>query len=146
MVILLSFWILVVVCCAYGAAFGGRSGRIGVTIFASGALLTGFATLVDREWRATVYLVFWIDLLCLIGFLFLALRSRHYWPLWFAGLHLVAVLVHLVTIITPHFLPKAYVALQAFWAIPMLVIMVAGIRRDRQAMKESAFLPPCSPL
>jgi hypothetical protein len=144
--IFLTFWILVVVCCAYGAAFGGRSGRVGVLIFVSGALLTGVATLVDHEWLATVYPIFWIDVLCLIGFLMLALKSRHYWPMWFAGFHLVAVLVHLATIIKPHFLPKAYVALQTFWAVPMLIVMVIGIHRDRSAKKASAFFRRSSPL
>ena len=143
--IFLSFWALVLICCAYGAIFGGRSGQAGVAIFVGGALLTGVATLVDHEWMATVYPIFWIDVLCLIGFTMLALQSRHYWPLWFAAFHLVAVLVHLATILTPHFLPKAYVALQTFWAIPMLLVMVRGIYLDRNALKAYAILPLSSP-
>jgi hypothetical protein len=143
-VILYSFWLLTAGCALYGVVRGGRSGRWAVTIFVSGALLTGLVTLRDPDWHDTVYPILWIDLACLLGFLIVALRSRHYWPLWFSAFHLVAVGVHLATIVRPNYMPKAYAALQTFWSIPMLLVMVRGIVLDRRVMKRRARWPRSS--
>jgi hypothetical protein len=137
MVILASFWLLTAACAIYGFMYGGSSGRWGVGLFVAGALLTGLATLRDRAWSSTVYPIMWIDIACLVGFLILALRSRHFWPLWFAAFQMVAVSAHLATIARPSFMPKAYAAFQTFWSIPMLLVMVRGIVLDRRATKRA---------
>ena len=70
-------------------------------------------------------------LLLLLGLSWVAARSGSFWPLWFVGLHLANVTTHLATIAAPSWRPWVYYALQSFWALPELMIMVGGIMYDR---------------
>ncbi len=63
----------------------------------------------------------------------MALRSRSYWPLWMAAFHLISVTTHAATIAQPELRPIIYFALQSFWSLPLLLVMVAGIMLDRRA-------------
>jgi hypothetical protein len=74
-----------------------------------------------------------VDVTLLAGLLLIALRSSSYWPLWMVAFHLVSVTTHVATIAQPQLSPLIYFALQSFWSLPLLLVMVAGIRLDRRA-------------
>jgi Na+-translocating ferredoxin:NAD+ oxidoreductase RnfE subunit len=78
-----------------------------------------------------------VDLLLLGGLYALMLSSRRYWPIWMVGFHLIAVVTHLTTMLTPSFTPQLYRAMGAFWAIPVLFSLLIGVELDRRALARS---------
>ena len=71
-----------------------------------------------------------VDLLVFVGFLFVALRSPRFWPLWVAGLQLTTTLGHILKGISPDLLPQAYGAALQFWSYPILLILAVGTWRS----------------
>lgn len=77
-----------------------------------------------------------VDLCVFAGFLWVALRSDQFWPLWIAGLQLTAILGHILKVIDVQLFARAYAAALFFWAWPMVIILAIGTwranRRDRR--------------
>ena len=71
-----------------------------------------------------------VDLLVFVGFLFVALRSPRFWPLWVAGLQLTTTLGHILKGMSPDLLPQAYGAALQFWSYPILLILAVGTWRS----------------
>jgi len=137
----LLFWLLTFVGCAYAAALGGRDGRWAALLIIGASVLTIPATRLGSNWARTEYLILAVDLLLLIGLYVLALHSRRYFPIWMAGLHLIAVLTHISTLVAPHYAPQIYRALESLWAIPMTLCMMWGIHLDRRQAKQTTARP-----
>jgi hypothetical protein len=74
--------------------------------------------------------VFAADVLALVGFTAVALRSDRFWPLWVAGLQLTTTLAHVLKAINLELLPLAYAAAARFWVYPIFLIIVIGTWRS----------------
>lgn len=133
MLVGLAFWILTLFTCAYAWARGGQDGRIAAAMIMGASVLSIPAALAGASWEHTEAAMLSVDLLLLIGLYMLALRSQRYFVIWLVGLHLVAVVSHLSTIVAPDFTPRIYRALSSFWALPMALVMFFGIRADERA-------------
>lgn len=133
MLVALSFWILTLLCCGFAAAFGGRPGRAIALIYVLAVAATSLATRDPKAWADPHLPAFAVDLALLGGLLWVALRADRWFPVWFTGFHLVAVVSHLASIVAPGFAPKLYFLLQSLWSVPMLLTLVIGITLDRQA-------------
>lgn len=133
MLVALSFWILTLLCCGFAAAFGGRSGRAIAIIYVVAVSATALATRDPKAWADPHLPALAVDLVLLAGLLWVTLRADRWFPLWFTGFHLVAVVSHLASIVAPGFAPKLYFLLQSLWSLPMLLTLVIGITLDRQA-------------
>lgn len=137
------FTILLFASCGYAFFAGGKDGRYISILIIAAALLSIPASYLDRAWSHTQLPVLGVDLLLLFALTFFALRSRHFWPLWVTGLHLASIATHLATIAAPQQLkPVLYFAMQSFWSLPLLLVMVAGIMLDRHAMRKGKLLEP----
>lgn len=134
------FWLLTLVGCSYAAALGGKSGRCAAVLIVAASLLTIPATRLGRGWAGTELLILSVDLALLIGLFVLSLKSSRYFPVWMTGFHLIAVLTHVSTIISPEFTPKIYRAVESLWAIPMTLVMMWGIHLDRLAITKRSRL------
>jgi hypothetical protein len=78
-----------------------------------------------------------VDTLVLIGFLFIAIRSDRFWPLWAAGLQLTISMSHFLKAIQPSLVPIAYAAAERFWSYPTLfILLVAAWRQHRRTSME----------
>ena len=132
-IIPILFWLLLLICCGYAVAYGGRDGRWAAAMLVAATLLTVPATFLGRSFGQTEVALFLVDLALLGGLYALMLKSKAYWPIWMTGFHLVAVVTHLSTMIVPEFGWKIYRALETVWALPVLVSMLVGIARDRTA-------------
>lgn len=130
------FTILLFASCGYAWLAGGKDGRWVTAMLISAALLTIPASQIDHSWSRTQLPVLAVDLLLLIGLGIVAARTRVFWPIWLAGLHLANVLTHAATIALPSWRPEVYYAMQSFWSVPELVLMVAGIMLDQRAADE----------
>jgi hypothetical protein len=125
-------------CVLYSSAVGGRTGKAGSVIFLLAAILSAAAAVLNPDWDSTSYAVLAVDAMCLVALAMLALTSSRFWPIWATGFQLVAVATHLATIWIPYIVPEAYQAMQSFWSIPILSVMVAGTRKDRKYKKGSS--------
>lgn len=130
-----SFSVALLLCVAYGWLLGGRTGKAGAAIFVAASLLTGVAAVINHGWANTSYAVLAVDAGCLLALAALAVNSTRFWPIWAVGFQIVAVATHVATIWIPDIIPRAYHAMQSFWSIPILWVMVAGTRKDRKYEK-----------
>lgn len=119
-------------CCGYAAVAGGRSGKAGAALFIGAGVATYPASFLTQDWWQPKAGVLLVDLALLIGLIVLALRSRHYWPIWAAGLHLNTVVAHLARLIVPDARNIVYEATVAAWSLPVLLAMAVGIWLDRR--------------
>ena len=70
-----------------------------------------------------------VDLAAFAAFLFLALRSGRFWPLWVAGLQLATLGAHAVKAVELDLMPEAYAAAARFWVYPIFLIIAVGTYR-----------------
>lgn len=126
------FWALTILCCTYGAVFGGRDGRMVAAIFITGALLTIPAQILQESWNQVAWPVMIVDFAVLVGLYWVAMRTNRWWPLWVTGFHLIAMTSHLAVLVAPHFAARVYFGLATLWAVPMLLVILIGVARDRR--------------
>ena len=82
---------------------------------------------------AAVYVT--LDMIALAGFVLVALNANRNYPLWIAGLQLVAVGAHLVQGLVETVAPFAYVLLAVGPSYLQLVVMVIGLVRHRRRLR-----------
>jgi hypothetical protein len=132
------FWLLTLMACLFAALFGGREGRWFALIFLGSVLLTIPAQLAG-SWHQTQFWLAIVDLLLLVGLIWLMLRSASYWPVWAAASQLLIVLTHVVTMMLPDFSYRIYSGLSTVWVIPLLLFTIIGIELDRKASHDRAY-------
>jgi nicotinamide riboside transporter PnuC len=132
------FRILLVIVVLYVLLRGQRDERQVGLILVAGVIATKLALTPVHERFATIEIyVMLVDLAVLVGFVWVALRSERFWPLWIAGLQLTTVLGHLLKGIESDLFPRAYAAALYFWVYPILVILFVGTwRSHRRALDE----------
>ena len=108
-------------------------GRSDERIAAATCILATFATNIvysPRGAYAGVEIgVLLVDAATLAAFIFLALRSDRFWPLWVAGLQLATVGAHAVKAVELDLMPQAYAAAARFWVYPIFLVIAAGTFR-----------------
>jgi hypothetical protein len=133
-----SFWLLMLLTCAYALAFGGRDGRRFVVISVAAVLLTIPAQLAG-SWQATQYWLMAVDLLTFAALVWLMLQSHRYWPVWVSACQLMTVLSHVVTLLIQSFSDRIYEGLNTVWIIPLMLFTIIGIELDRKAIHDRAY-------
>ncbi|MEO8454205.1 MAG: hypothetical protein ABI454_03515 [Sphingomicrobium sp.] len=139
----LLYWTLLTITCGYAFTRGRGDERLVAFICASASILTAF---VLSPWRQRYSGVetgeFLIDLVTLGAFVFVALRSQRFWPLWVAGLQLTTSMSHMLKAIEVGLVPQAYAAAEKFWSYPILLTLFIGTwRTQRRLLREHASAP-----
>jgi hypothetical protein len=126
---------------------GRTDERLAACVCVVGTGLTALATpaLGDR-YTGFETGIFLVDLLVLVAFLAIALRSDRFWPMWVAGLQLTGTAVHLLKLLQPDLMPFVVGAALAFWSYPILLLIGIGAWRtamvqqwrDHQRLPEAA--------
>jgi hypothetical protein len=125
----LLYFVCLAATCFIGWRRGGPSERAGVLIILVGSLVTiAVQQPALFDWRTDRIALIGVDLVVLLAFLLLALKSRRFWPLWATTFHLIAVCSHLVIFLQPHRILQAYALLQGFWAYPIMASIILGTR------------------
>jgi hypothetical protein len=83
-----------------------------------------------------------VDLLTLTGFVFIALRTDRFWPMWVAGLQLTTLIAHLLKAIQLDLVPHAYAAAGRFWVYPIFLLIVIGTWRSHQRQRREQAATP----
>lgn len=71
-----------------------------------------------------------VDIVVFAGFLWVALRSERFWPLWIAGLQLTTILGHILKAVDLQLFSRAYGAALMVWGYPILLILAIGTWRN----------------
>jgi hypothetical protein len=132
----LFYLIVLIAACSYAGWRGGWPERTGAAIMVVGSVLTVIAAnSFYPGWNSPEAGIFVVDLLVLAAFGNLALSSDRYWPLWVTSFHLIAVTIHLASLVDRSVAALAYASAQEFWAYPMLAGIAVGTWnfRRRQA-------------
>jgi len=141
-----TFWAILLVTCGY-ALWRGKSDE---RIIASACLLATLATrfaispLQVRYTSIETGLVA-IDLAVLLVFIWIALRSDRFWPLWVAGLQLTNGISHVMKLADIDLMPRAYAAAAVLWSYPILAILVIGTWRSQRHGDHGDDAPHFSP-
>ena len=130
------FRILLLATCGYALWRGRSDERIValVCLVATLASRVAFSPLHVRYTNIETGLLL-IDLGVLAAFIFVALRSPRFWPLWVAGLQLTSSTAHLMKAIDQNLLPMAYGAAIALWSYPILIILAIGTWRGQRRVR-----------
>ena len=129
MIRLILFNLLLFGSCGYALWKGTRDARIIaltclVAAFASYPFMTHYAGV-----EITIMLV---DLIVLALFVYVALVSDRFWPLWIAGLHVTTVVGHALKLMSGDLIPIAYAVALRMWAYPELIILAIAVWRGEQ--------------
>lgn len=128
--------LLMATCWIYAMVRGGAPERLGATILVTFSLLTAAAIPNNASFHFLESGALTVDLLCLIAFIVLALRSDRFWPLWVAALQLLGVASHGVKFSEPDLIPTTYAFMLSVWSYPMIAIMIAGTARHRARLRK----------
>lgn len=79
--------------------------------------------------------IFIIDLLVLMSFWFIALRTQSFWPYWITGWQLIAIFGHIQKLMFAEILARPYSLLSVYISYPILLLIIyaagsSGRRKD----------------
>jgi hypothetical protein len=115
-------------------------GKIDARIVALAFFVGNFATFALRSQLGGGYSqievgIFLVDVACLLAFIYAALISDRFWPLWVAGLQLTTSFGHIFKAFDSQLMPFAYAASLRFWGYPILIILVVGVWRSQKRLR-----------
>jgi hypothetical protein len=123
------FLVLLIGVTAYALVAGGAPERIGAAVYVAGTEATHLvlATHVGHRWLQVETGVFIVDVVTLLAFAALALRSDRFWPIWVSALLGLAVLGHLARWwMGGEIVWYAYAFVSTIWSYPILAIIALG--------------------
>ena len=125
------FDLLLFATCDYALLYGRQDARI----VGAACIVASIASVaVASRYSGVEIGVLLIDLLTLAVFVFVALRSDRFWPLWSSGLQLTTTIGHLLKAIQLDLVPIAYAVSLRFWAYPIVIILAVATWRNRQRL------------
>jgi hypothetical protein len=133
------FRFLLLLVAAYAFVRGSRDERLVGIVLVVGVIATtlGLSPVANRFSGLEVPVML-VDIAVFAGFLWVALRSDRFWPLWIAGLQLTTIIGHLLKSVDPQLFARAYGAALSFWGYPILLILAIGTwRGTRRAERAS---------
>lgn len=132
----LLYWTLLTLTCGYAIGRGQRDERIAALVAIVASIVTAFVLPPKGERYARVESgELLVDLVVLLIFTAIALRSDRFWPLWIAGLQLTTSMAHLMKAVHLDLMPQAYAAAEKFWSYPIILIIGAAALRSRHRAK-----------
>lgn len=137
MIRLIIFIVLLFGSCGYALLKGTREAQI-VAVVTLGAAFASYF-LVSR-YTGVEAGVLAIDMLVLIVFTAVALKSDRFWPLWIAGLQLTTTFGHALRAFDDQMVPIAYAVSLRFWSYPIQIILIVAVWRS-QRRKQQATTP-----
>ena len=133
------FRILLAIVALYVLFQGRRDERYVGIILVLGVIATHFAiSPLSSRFAGVETHVMAVDIPVFGGFLWVALRSERFWPLWIAGLQLTTILGHVLKAVDAQLFSRAYGAALVFWSYPIVLILAIGTwRSHRRRQRES---------
>jgi hypothetical protein len=132
------YWTLLALTCGYALARGRADARIVAAVCMIASVVTAFVLSAwQRRYSGVETGELVVDIVTLSAFVFVALRSDRFWPLWVAGLQLTTSMSHVLKALDLGLMPQAYAAAEKFWSYPILLILAIGTWRGHRRMEAS---------
>ena len=132
----LIYHLLLVLVSAYAFLRGRSDERIAAAICIAATIATRLVVSpASVRYSGVETGVLAVDFLALAGFLFIALRTDRFWPLWVAGLQLTTLVAHVLKAVQLDLLPYAYATAARFWVYPIFLIIVVGTWRSHRGVR-----------
>ena len=129
----LIFWAILFLTCGYALWRGRSDERIVASVCLMATIATRFAiSPLQIRYASVESGLMLIDALVLLAFIWIALTSQRFWPLWVAGLQLTNSISHLMKFADIQLMPRAYGAAAAMWSYPILLVLAIGTWRSRR--------------
>ncbi|MEO7564371.1 MAG: hypothetical protein ABIR63_01505 [Sphingomicrobium sp.] len=126
---LILFNLLLFGTCGYALLRGTRDARLVAMV----CLVAAFASYpMASFYRGIETSVLVIDVLVLLAFVYVALTSSRFWPLWISGLQLTASLGHVIKALQSDLVPIAYAVALRYWSYPELLILALAVWRSQK--------------
>lgn len=146
--LLAAFYVVMAVSLLFAWLRGGATERVGVL------LLVGFFAfrvvlrpLIPAHFDEVDLLAFAQDLLGFVGFVWIGLRARRYWPLVAAALQLLSLSAHFARALRLPVDPWAYALLKSFPTLMIYIVLAIGTvsyQRRVRAWKRARSFPDCA--
>lgn len=138
------YWSVLVVSCGYALVRGCTDERVAATV----CIVASIVSVVVLSPMGVRYTSIEpgelsVDMIVLMIFVGIALRSDRFWPLWVAGLQFTTTLAHALKAVEFSLIPAAYGAAERFWSYPILIIIAVGAWRQhrRLSIEQGRTLP-----
>src|SRR3546814_17594697 len=82
----------------------------------------------NPQWEHVETNIFVIDLIALVSFWVIALKTQRFWPYWITGWQLIAVFGHLQKLMFAEILPRPYALLSSYIYYPILFVLLYAAR------------------
>ena len=137
------FRFLLVLVAAYAFLRGSRDERqVGLVLVTGVVATTLVLSPIANCYNGLEPSVMLVDVAVFAGFLWVALRSERFWPLWIAGLQLTTIIGHVLKAVDIHLFARAYGAALSFWGYPIVLILAIGTwRATRRARRAAEGMP-----
>lgn len=136
------FRILLAIVALYVLLQGRRDERYVGIILVLGVIATHFAiSPLSSRFAGVETHVMAVDIAVFGGFLWVALRSERFWPLWIAGLQLTTILGHVLKAVDAQLFSRAYGAALVFWSYPIVLILAVGTWRSQRRRQRAHDVP-----
>lgn len=133
------FWSILLLTFGYAMWRGRSDERIVASVCLLASLATRFAiSPLQVRYASLETGLMIIDALVLVAFVWIALRSQRFWPLWIAGLQLTNSISHVMKLAEFDLVPRAYGAAAALWSYPILLIILIGTWRSHQRSRRDS--------
>ncbi|RYE55173.1 MAG: hypothetical protein EOP18_06295 [Rhizobiaceae bacterium] len=76
------------------------------------------------SWNDIELNIFVIDLLVLLSFWFIAMRTQSFWPYWITGWQLIAIFGHIQKFMFSEILARPYSLLSVYISYPILLLII----------------------
>ncbi|MDO7836968.1 hypothetical protein Q4610_18125 [Sphingobium sp. HBC34] len=125
------FLSLVLLSSVFSALFGGMAGRW-TAFFAVLTTLMGVGVSFVYPTFATVSVLrIAIDIIFMVALVWLAVAFRCWWLIWMAAFQINGTAAHFAALLSSVHVKPVYYFLTTVWGIPILVVWVFGIAKDR---------------
>lgn len=91
------------------------------------ALLASILTTVLApvpEWTDVEISIFAIDIMALLSFWYIALKTQRFWPYWITGWQLIAIFGHVQKLMFAEILARPYALLSMYISYPILFVIL----------------------
>jgi hypothetical protein len=131
------FRILLALVALYAFTRGKRDERRVGIILVLGVIATHLAiSPLHERFEGVETHVMAVDLVVLAGFVWVAIQSERFWPLWIAGLQLTTMFGHVLKALDTELVSQAYGAALVFWGYPIVLILAIGTWRSHHRAQQ----------
>ena len=127
MQVVIFYYTLLLLVCAYAIRRGGKPEYYGAAVIAVGSILTSIVGMTQgASWVGPEEGILIVDLIFLLALIHLTIVTDRFWPMWFTAFHLVSISIHAAVYVAPDIAPWAYAAGQGSWGYLMLLALAIG--------------------